>query len=234
MKGVFIMDKIFDLLRSFQGEVYDFCYEVLKIAQDHKEAFAYVCRNFSEPPEHGTIEIPSYFAEDEIETYVTLYGSTVNGLIKMSMKKCDLGIICPESFYSDLWDSFCKNFSSNKELAFAFYYTIIDSAIPYQYLGKTLSMSNEQFQKLTEENKPLIEKILYIKKNRHAQRTEEASLLLNCLDEIENREVKIVVLAHAITILGSGRFPMGRRELDSIIREIDEKIKELESKEDDE
>lgn len=111
---------------------------------------------------------------------------------------------------------------------------IIDSAIPYQYLGKALSMSNEQFQKLTEDNKPLIEKILYIKKNRHAQRTEEASLLLNCLDEIENREVKVVVLAHAITILGASRFPVGRREIDSIIREIDEKIKELESKEDDE
>ncbi len=231
------MDKIFELLENFQGEVYDFCYEVLKTAQNHKEAFAYVCKNFSESPEHGTIAVPSYFAEDEIEAFETLCGSTVNGLIKMSMKKCDLGIISPESFYSDLWDSFCKNFSSDKELAFAFYYTVIDPAIPYQYLGKAMSMSNEQFRKLTEENNSLIEKILYIKKNRHTQRTEEASLLLNCLDEIEDRKVKVVVLAHAITILGSGgspRLPIGRREVDSMIREIDEKIKELESKEDDE
>lgn len=150
------------------------------------------------------------------------------------MKKCDLDIIRPELFYSDLWDSFCKNFSSDKELAFAFYYTVIDSAIPYQYLGKALSMSDEQFRKLSEENKPLIEKILYINKSHHTQRTEEASLLLNCLDEIEDREVKIVVLAHAITILGSGGLPVGRREIGSILRGLDEKIKELESREDDE
>lgn len=228
------MDKICELLENFQGEIYDFCYEVLNTAQDQKEAFTYVCKNFSKPPQHGTIAVPLYFSEDEIETYETLCGSTVNGLIKMSMKKCDLDIIRPELFYSDLWDSFCKNFSSDKELAFAFYYTVIDSAIPYQYLGKALSMSDEQFRKLSEENKPLIEKILYIMKNRHAQRTEEASLLLNCLDEIEDRKVKIVVLAHAITILGSGRLPVGRREIDSILRGIDEKIKELESREDDE
>lgn len=228
------MDKICELLENFQGEIYNFCYEVLKTAQDQKEAFTYVCKNFSEPPKHGAIAVPSHFSEDEIETYETLYGSTVNGLIKMSMKKCDLDIICPEMFYSDLWDSFCKNFPSDKELAFAFYYTVIDSAIPYQYLGKALSMSDEQFRKLSEENKTLIEKILYIKKNRHAQRTEEASLLLNCLDEIEDRKVKIVILAHAIIILGSGRLPVGRREIDSIFRGIDEKIKELESKENDE
>lgn len=228
------MDKICELLENFQGEIYDFCYEVLKTAQDQKEAFTYVCKNFSKPPKHGTIAVSSYFSEDEIETYEALCGSTVNGLIKMSMKKCDLDIIRPELFYSDLWDSFCKNFSSDKELAFAFYYTVIDSAIPYQYLGKALSMSDEQFRKLSEENKPLIEKILYINKSHHTQRTEEASLLLNCLDEIEDREVKIVVLAHAITILGSGGLPVGRREIGSILRGLDEKIKELESREDDE
>lgn len=228
------MDKICELLEKFQGEIYDFCYEVLRIAQDQKEAFAYVCKKFSEPPKDGAIVVPSHFAVGEIEAYETLCGPTVNGLIKMSMKKCDLGIIQPELFYSDLWDSFCKNFSSDKELAFAFYYTIIDPAIPYQYLGKALSMSDEQFRKLTEENESIIEKIMYIKKNRHVQRTEEASLLLNCLDEIKNREVKVVMLAHAITILGTFKFPMNIDGFDSILRGIDEKINERESGEDDE
>lgn len=233
MKGVFIMEKIYELLENFQGEVYDFCYEILKIAQNQKEAFSYVCKNFSKPPEHGTIIVPLYFSDEEIETYETLCGSTVNGLIKMSMKKCDLNIINPELFYFDLWNSFCKIFSSDKELAFAFYYTLIDSAIPYQYLGKPLTMSDEQFRKISEENKPLIEKVLYIKKNYHFQRTEDASLLLNCLDEIEDRKIKTVILAHAITIFGSDKSLVDMRKIDSKLRDIDEKIKELEIKEGD-
>lgn len=188
------MDDIRKLIGNFKGEIYDLCFEILKNTSDQTTSFEYTCKNLLRIPENGTIVIQKHFTQDEIDTYESLYSSTINGLIKMNINKCNLGFISEASFYSDLWQMFCNNFTTDKELAFAFYYTVIDQAIPYQYLGKTISMSNERYRQLMEENQSFLEKIRYIKRNRYSQRTVVASLVLNCLDEIEDREVKLLFL----------------------------------------
>lgn len=223
------MNGIKNLIDNFEGEIVDLCFEILKNTSNKEAVFEYTCINLLRKPEKGTIDIQKYFTQEEMDSYESLYGSTINGLIKMSANKCNSDIISKDLFYSDLWQSFCKNFTTDKELAFAFYYTVIDSAIPYQYLGKTLTMSDERFQQLSKENKLYIDKIKYIKNNRMTQRTEDASLLLNCLDEIDDREVKVVVLAHALSILGTRASSMSREKIDRLIQQIDQKIKELES-----
>ena len=228
------MDNIKNLIDNFRGEIYDLCFEILKSASNKEEAFEYTCKNLLEKPEKGTIDIQGYFTKEEKDSYESLYGSTINALIDASIKKCNLGIISEDIFYLDLWQAFCKNFITDKEQAFAFYYTVIDKSIPYQYLGKTISMSNEHFRQLSEENKLFIEKIKYIKRNRLTQRTEDASLVLNCLDEIEDREAKVVVLVHAISILGSRTMPFSEKNIDSLIQKIDQKIKELEAEQEEE
>lgn len=228
------MDDIKNLIENFKGEIYDLCFEILKNASNQEVLFEYTCKNLLKKPQNGTIDIQKYFTQEEIDTYESLYGSTVNGLIKTSINKCNLGIISEDLFYSDLWKMYCNNFSTDKELAFAFYYTVIDQAIPYQYLGKSISMSNERFRQLMEENQLFMEKIRYIKRNRSSQRTEVASLVLNCLDEIENRDVKVVVLSYAISILGSMQLPMGGENIDRLIQRIDQRIKEIEAELDEE
>ena len=228
------MEIIKNLIENFRGEIYDLCFEILKNASKQEEVFEYTCKNLLEKPQNGTVDIQKYFTQEERDSYESLYGSTVDALIKTSMKKCNLGIVSEDLFYFDLWQSFCKNFTTDKELAFAFYYTVIDKAIPYQYLGKTISMSNDRFRKLSEENMLFIEKIKYIKRNHLTQRTEDASLILNCLDEIEDREAKVVVLVHAISILGSRTMPFSEENIDGLIQKIDQKIKELEAEQEEE
>lgn len=224
------MDKIKNLIDNFKGEIYDLCFEILNNTSDQCAAFEYTCKNLLQKPEKGTIDIQKNFSKEEIDSYESLYGATINSLIKTSIKKCNLGIISEEFIYIDLWESFCKIFTTNKERAFAFFYTVIDKTIPYQYLGKTISMSNERFRQLSEENQSFIEKIKYIKRNFLTERTEDASLVLNCLDEIEDREAKVVVLAHAFSIFGQDPFSIfsDKKDIGTLIEQIDKKIAQLE------
>lgn len=224
------MEEIKNLMDNFKGETYDFCFEILKRYGERPEIFEYVCKNYKRKPKNGTIPVDQYFSKTEIDEYKSVYGDTVNGLLNSNIKKCNFGLIEPNNFYTSLWDSFCANFASLKERAFAFYYTIIDATIPYQYLGKPISMSNERFKEIIDKNEASINKIKYIAKSGYTQRTEEASLLLNCLEELEDFESKVVVLAQGMSLLNK---PSVARhlDLDTLIKQIDKKIEELESQE---
>lgn len=226
------MEKIMELVNNFDGEIYDLCYELLNDGES-VAIFECVCKNFSMRTKERSIVIESHFSDTEIEEFESIYGDIVNGLLNMTVKKCNFGLIDPNDFYKSLWSSFCDNFSTQKELAFAFYYTLIDRIIPYQYLGKPISMSNAQFKEIIEKNKESIEKIKYIAKSQYSQRTEDASLLLNCLNEIDDFESKTVVLAQAILLLNRAHTPRAL-DMDELIQRIDEKIEreELQPKED--
>ena len=86
-------------------------------------------------------------------------------------------------------------------------------------------MSNAQFKKVVDENKESINKLKYILQSGYNQRTEQASLLLNCLDSIDDVKSKAVVLAQAIMLFSKSS---SYDRLDAVIQQIDKKIKELE------
>ena len=215
------MDKVKELVDSFNGEIYDLCYELLDGAND-ATIFEFVCNYFCERAKEKRITIKSYISDSEIEEFESVYGDIVNGLLNTTIKKCNYGIINHTEFYRSLWASYCVNIKKKKELAFAFYYTLIDPTIPYQYLGKPISMSNERFKEIVEKNKDSIDKVKYIAKSQYSQRTEDASLLLNCLDKISDFESKTVVLAQAIVILSRFRSPRAL-DIDELIERIDAK-----------
>lgn len=225
------MEELKNLILNFKGETYDLCFEILKQYGESSEIFEYVCKNYLRRPKNGTIPIEQYFSKTEIDEYKSVYGDTVNGLLNSNVKKCNFGLIEPNNFYTSLWDAFCTNFATPKEKAFAFYYTIIDATIPYQYLGKPISMSNERFKEILDKNKASIDKIRYIAESGYTQRTEEASLLLNCIEELEDLESKVVVLAQGMSLLNKPSIAR-HLDLDTLIKQIDKKIEELESQED--
>ncbi len=233
------MEEVKYLIDNFDGKTYDLCYELLKTCEKHAEVFEYVCKYYNNREQKKTIQLEHYFKDEEIEEYETIYGDTVNGLLNSNIKKCNFGIVAPDSFYSTLWASICLVFSNLKEKAFAFYYILIDTTIPYQYLGKPLSMSNERYKELIEKNSCFIDKVKYIRDSHYSQRTERASLLLNCLDEISDYESKTVVLSQAIQMLSIKRADieqpdigrLSRTDFEKIIKEIDKKIAELETSE---
>ena len=213
------------LIDNFNGELYDLCYEILDNEKDEAKIFEFVCVNFKKVPKDGTLSLKAYFTKSEIDEFESIYGDTINGLLNSAIKKCNLGVVEPDKFYSSLWQSYCALFSTKKEKAFAFYYTLIDTSIPYHYLGKPISMSNEHFKELVEKNKSSIDKVLYIARSNYSQRTEKASLLLNCLDEIEDAESKAVVLSQAIPLLNP-EISHGRLDIEAIVKQIDKQIDE--------
>lgn len=224
------MEKIRELLDNFSGEIYDLCFEILKNFGDDSKVFEYVCKNFTHPPENETVVITKHFSKSEIDEFESIYGDTINALLNSTIKKCNLNLIPKEDFYTSLWSVLSANFPGEKEKAFAFYYTLIDATIPYQYLGKPISMSNERFEEIVEKNEANIDKVKYIVKCGYTQRTERASLLLNCLDQIEDFESRTVVLAQAILLFNKPS-SVSRFDLDALMKQIDKKIEELEAQE---
>lgn len=224
------MEEIRKLLNNFSGEIYDLCFEILKSFGDDSKVFEYVCKNFTHPPENKTSVITKYFSKSEIDEFESIYGDTINALLNSTIKKCNLSLIPEEDFYSSLWRALSANFPGEKEKAFAFYYTLIDATIPYQFLGKPISMSNERFEEVIQKNEANIEKIKYIVKCGYTQRTERASLLLNCLDQIEDFESKTVVLAQAI-LLFNRPSSASRLDMDTLMKQIEKRIEELEEQE---
>ena len=91
-------------------------------------------------------------------------------------------------------------------------------------------MENDRFRELTDANKEHLKKLEYIRMSGYKQRTESASLLLHCLDSIDDFDSKVVVLAHALNILATK--PNSKEpNIDELIRQIDQKIAELEREE---
>lgn len=221
------MKNLNELLTNFTGEIYDLCFEILKLFGDDINVFEFVCKTFTNRPQNGTIAIENHFSRDEIAEYESVYGDTIDGLLNSTIKKCNLGFIPAENFYKSLWSALCTNFPALKEKAFAFYYVLIDATIPYQYLGKPVSMSNERFRELVKKNKKSIDKIKYIMISGYTQRTERASLLLNCLNEIDDFESKTVVLAQAIPLLNRTSSSTSGLDLDKLLQQIDKKLEEL-------
>lgn len=224
------MLEIKKILESFDGELYDLCFELIEGSSNTADVFEYVCKNLLTMPQTKEIQIKRYFTSEEITEYKILYGDSVDGIINSTIKRCDYGLAKPDEFYRLLWKSFSSIFHSTKELAFAFYYTLIDMRIPYQYLGKPISMENDRFRELTDANKEHLKKLEYIRMSGYKQRTESASLLLHCLDSIDDFDSKVVVLAHALNILATK--PNSKEpNIDELIRQIDQKIAELEREE---
>ena len=226
------MQEVKRLIENFSGEIYNLCYTLLESAENECRVFEYTCITYKKRPDEGTIVLPEHFTKEQIEELESVFGDVVDGLLNSNIKKCNLGLIPESDFYCALWNAVCANFSQIEEKAFAFYYILIDKRIPYQFLGKPITMSNARFREVTEKNRDILNKITYISTSGYTQRTERASLLLNCLEQIDDYESKVVVLAHAISRLNSSN-SIGRMDMDieSLIKKIDQRIAELEQEE---
>lgn len=224
-KGVNKMKEVKNIINNFEGEVYDLCYKLLEDEANEKVVFEYVCLNLLELPENTTIHIKKYFTEEEINEYKLLYGDLINGLIRSTIKRCDYGMLQPKEFYNNLWQSYCVNFTTLKEKAFAFYYTLIDKRIPYIYIGKPLSMEQSRYEKLVDENEEILNKINYIFKSAYLQKTEMSSLILQCLDNIDDFEIKVIALIRALELYSNNR-KMNNINIGDLIEKINKKISE--------
>lgn len=216
--------KIEELIKHYDGEIYDLCYLLISDFPDFREYFQYVCENIDLENEEKTVPIKKYFEKSEIEVLKKINADAIDGLIAKNISKVNYGIVNNDDFYGTLWDDISNNFTGTKELAFALYWIIIDRRIPYIYIGVPLSMENDEFKTRTEANKDVFDKMEYVLQSEYSQRTEEASMLLKVLEDIENYEDRVVVFTHMILCLRESNLK-NHRILD-LVKKLSEKMQE--------
>lgn len=224
------MKEIKKLIEHFDGEVYDLCYKLLSENEEHAEIFQFVCENLLKTPDYPSIKINKYWEKEEIDKYVSIYGDMVDSTIKNVIQKCAYGMIEVEEFYEKLWESYSSSATTLKEKAFVFYYTILDRRIPYIYIGEPLSMAQEKYEAILNKNKGYLKKIENIFDASFNQKTEVASLVLQCINRIEDYEGKVVALARAMEMNAKKTKNKSDIERAELVRVIDQRIEEFEAR----
>lgn len=219
-------EKVLELLKTYSCRVINLCYEIVNnIKDDDFQEQVKIISYFSET--FGTIKSDKSLILDEIiskqeqDELKDEYGKYVDGILEASLKKAYNKSYSLEEFYTLLWGHFVKTemLETTKEMSFALYYVVIDKKIPYFEIKKGLLMSNEIYDKLITKNKDVIAKIKFVLANSFKQKTEEASIILDEIIELESYEEQVVVLSSMIASM--------RKETQRIYDSIREMVSEL-------
>lgn len=164
---------------------------------DKVSALMYFLECRGDEDEEEPIDIPKYFAEDELESLVVMCKELANGIIKNLLFRN----LSKETFYQRLWQSlFSENsvLSEEKEKIFALGYLWQDKRIPYYNFGEGIKMSNEEYQKIRKDKKTILDKIDFVLSLDVFQKTQRSSLMLELLEESGSDNEKAVVMSHIL------------------------------------
>ena len=195
---------LYELIKHFDGKVYDLCYKIINESDDLEKDFQYLCENLLELPQEKEVTIKTYISEEEYELIRKIYDGRIEGILSEIINKVNYGILKQDQFYSELYQKLTQNFTNQKELAVAFERVVADTRIPFIYLGKPLSMKQKDYAEGIKRNEENIKKIIYILKTNYSQKTEEASMALNLLESIEDYTDRVIVMAQIIDLLKRG------------------------------
>lgn len=200
------MNKYVNLLKTWDGEFEDLSFALYDMLKEEKETdkiqcFQLICENIRNIDSDKSRKLESSFVEGEIEKLKNLYGKYIDEVINSIRNKVIYQNLTVDEFYSLLWNMTFENaiLTSDKEKAFALFWVLLDDGIPYYELGKPLSMDNDEYKEIFENNRKTIDRIRYILSYPFEQKTEIASLILQ---EIASKEYKVqaVLMSYALTI----------------------------------
>lgn len=194
-------NKLQDLVFHYDGELYNLLYKIVCESQNLPADFQYVCENLIKDKTDKSISISQEISQSEYETIVNIYEDSVEGILNSVIKTAIYGIIDEKSFYEVLCKKYRATVETDKELAVALELALKDDRIPFIYLGKPLSMEQEEYKERVDKNRTYIKKINYALEIDYSQKTEVASAILNVLQEIDNYEDRVVVLSQLVAIM---------------------------------
>lgn len=222
------MNKYIDILKTWNGELENLCFELYKMLikeneEDRLHYFQMICEKIEDIDSDESLEIANYFEEGEIEQLKGIYGKYIDEVINAVRKKIDRQKLSVSDFYKTLWNTVFNDsmLTNEKEKAFGLLWIIADNGIPYYELGTPISMDNEDYKKIVDENKLSLERISYILSIPFEQRTEPSSLILQELNEKDDI-TQAVLLSQAFAM--SVKREM--RGLGKLIQSIQEDKKE--------
>lgn len=200
------MDQYLDLLKKWDGDTINLCYKLYCMMDQEKteskrfEAFCFLCMNINDVESDKSMQIDNnYIQKEELNQLINIYGDCIKAIICSIQKRAIISRMDERKFYETLWKTIFKSnlLHERKEKSYALFLILGDEGIPYHTINKPISMSNEEYQKIIQENTKTLNKIIYIFSLSFLQRTEEASLILKEL-EGKDEKVKAVLLSQAL------------------------------------
>ena len=200
------MDNYIKILETWSGELEDLCYELYSMlmkenAEKRIQCFQFICEKIGEVDSDESVKVERYFAEGEVDSLKELYGKYVDEAINSVRRKVVSQKLSVHEFYALLWNTVFSDslLTLEKERVFGLLWIVADNGIPYYELGTPLSMENDEYKRIIEENKKSSERISSILSIPLEQRTETSSLILKELSG-KDEVTQAVLLAQAFAI----------------------------------
>ena len=194
-----------ELISHYDGELYNLLYKIVCESKDLPAEFQYVCEHLIKDETDKTISVPQEISESEYDTIINLYGDSIEGILNSVIKTAIYGIIDEKSFYEVLCKKYRATVETDKELAIALELALKDDRIPFVYLGRPLSMEQEEYKERVDNNRASIKKVRYALETDYSQKTEVASAILNVLESISDYEDRVVVLSQLVAIMSNAK-----------------------------
>lgn len=214
-----------ELLKSVTGEGINISYFVVNSIKEYTldeqiHSIRAFCEMFGTVESEKTFRVDQVISESLYEDLKTQYGQYVNEQIKTVLSKAYLCEWSEDKFYSSLWKSITNGgvLETVEEWAFGLYYVVIDNRIPYFRLNHGLKMDQDRYEGIIEDNIKTVKKLRYALAFPFEEKTEEASIILDEIDSIAEKETRIVLLSVVINHLRRERdraFEMLKEILDS-------------------
>lgn len=182
--------EIFNFLLRADGTTINKCYAIYsriikgETLDEQAELFKYACETFGTKKSSKELKIEQVIGDDEKEDLVDRLGKYVNGLLDNFLRRN----LQEFNFYRGLWEAIITDkliLQNEEDKAFAVYYILIDSRVPYFRLGESIQMSTEELNEHLRDLMPYRQKIRFILSIPIDSKTERAGYLLEVLDEFQ-------------------------------------------------
>lgn len=183
----------------------NFALQILELVLQQEEQFQsklfqFVCEIWGTIRSSKEVEVPERISAVKYEKLKSLYGEMVDVVLSSYIRKGILENWDREQFYVHLWNYILTNvmWSTNEEKAFALYYIAIDVRSPYYNVGVGLKMSSDDYSKIQDEIFEAYREFRFIIALEIPERTEEASMILRLLEQLETEEQKVVLISRIL------------------------------------
>ena len=108
----------------------------------------------------------------------------------------------PIEFYRKIWNKLCSYCRNDKETAYVLFVLVDHDLIPYRNVGIGISMSDEDYAAGAKKIRTTIFKdTMYIFSLRYEEKTQQASLLLDQLLSLEDKNLQTIYMSMIIQLV---------------------------------
>lgn len=199
-------EDVMNIIETYVGNDIDLCFYILQVLKKKENPVNGLKTFFENVGQHkskGEFEIPQEIGNEELKKMDSSYSKYISMFLKTLVEKAHTGNWDKEKFYEYLWNGLNTDLilENDKIRSFALLRYAQSDLMPYIEVGTPLSMSDEVFSKILNDNRNVINRIKHIVAFNYSQKTEVASLILNEIMSAKTEEERVVVLAVAFDIV---------------------------------